>query len=77
MAIVVLKLRKVGNSVGALFPQVALAALHVDQGDTLYLTEAPGGYRVTPYDPQFERQMMVAQDIMKRDRNLLRELAKR
>jgi hypothetical protein len=49
----------------------------VDQGDTLYLTEAPDGYRVTPYDPDFEHQMTVARDIMKRDRNLLREMAKR
>jgi putative addiction module antidote len=74
---VALKLRKIGNSVGVIMPQEALAALHVDQGDTIYLTQAPDGYRVTPYDPDFERQMTVARDIMKRDRNLLRELAKR
>ena len=73
---VALKLRKVGNSVGATFPQEALAALQVSEGDTLYLTPAPGGYRVTPYDPQFEKQMTLAREIMKQDRNLLRELAK-
>jgi len=74
---VALKLRKVGNSVGVIMPQEVLTALHVDQGDTIYLTQAPDGYRVTPYDPNFERQMTVARTIMKRDRNLLRELAKR
>jgi putative addiction module antidote len=74
---VALKLRKVGNSVGVIIPQEALAALHVSQGDTLYFTEAPDGFRVTPFDPDFERQMTVAERIMKRDRNLLRELAKR
>lgn len=73
---VTLKLRKVGNSVGATFPQEALAALAVKEGDTLYLTRAPDGYRITPYDPQFEKQMTVAREIMKQDRNLLRELAK-
>lgn len=73
---VALKLRKVGNSVGATFPQEALSALHVGEGDTLFLTPAPGGYRVTPYDPAFERQMTLAREIMKQDRNLLRELAK-
>jgi putative addiction module antidote len=72
-----LKLRKVGNSVGVLLPQEAMAALHVSEGDTLYLTEASGGYRITPYDPEFERQMTVARDVMKRDRNLLRALAKK
>ena len=73
---VALKLRKVGNSVGATFPQEALTALQVGEGDTLYLTRAPGGYRVTPYDPQFEKQMTLAREIMKQDRKLLRELAK-
>ena len=74
---VALKLRKIGNSVGVIVPQELLTALHVGQGDTLYLTEAPDGFRVTPYDPDFERQMTVARKIMKRDRNLLRALAKR
>jgi putative addiction module antidote len=74
---VALKLRKVGNSVGVIIPQEALASLRVSQGDTLYFTEAPDGFRVTPFDPDFERQMTVAEGIMKRDRNLLRELAKR
>jgi putative addiction module antidote len=73
---VALKVRKVGNSVGVLLPQEALATLHVDQGDTLFFTEAPDGYRITPYDPAFERQMKVAEMVMKRDRNMLRELAK-
>jgi len=73
---VALKLRKIGNSVGALIPQETLAALNVNEGDTLYLTEAPDGFRVTPYDPEFEEQMKVARDIMKRDRDLLRALAK-
>jgi putative addiction module antidote len=74
---VALKLRNVGNSVGTILPQEALTALHVGLGDTLYLTPSPDGYRVTPYDPDFERQMKVAEEVMRRDRNLLRELAKR
>jgi putative addiction module antidote len=74
---VTLKLRKVGNSVGVIMPQEALAALQVGEGDTLYLTEAPDGYRLTPYDPDFERQMTVARGVMRRDRNLLRALARR
>jgi putative addiction module antidote len=73
---VALKLRKIGNSVGALIPQEALTALDVKEGDTLYLTKAPDGFRVTPYDPDFEEQMKIAREIMKQDRNLLRALAK-
>lgn len=74
---VALKLRKVGNSVGVLLPQDALASLKVDQGDTLFFTQSPDGYRVTPYNPDFERQMKVAEFVMKQDRNMLHELAKK
>ena len=54
-----------------------MAQLRVRKGDTLYLTEAPdGGYRITPYDPEFARQMAVAEEIMHDDREVLRALAK-
>jgi putative addiction module antidote len=72
----VLKLTKIGNSVGAVFPKELLARMHVDAGDVLYLTEAPDGARVTPYNPQFRGQMEVAESVMKRRRAVLRELAK-
>jgi len=73
---VVLKIRKVGNSLGATIPQEVAARLNVAEGDSLFLTESPSGYLLTPYDPEFERQMDAAQSIMKRRRNALRELAK-
>jgi len=54
-----------------------MARLKVQKGDVVYLTEAPdGGYRLTPYDPDFERQMTLAQEIMHDDRDVLRALAK-
>jgi hypothetical protein len=47
------------------------------QGRVEALTEAPdGGYRITPYDPDFERQMAFAEEIMHEDRDILRALAK-
>lgn len=73
---VALKLSKVGNSVGAVLPKEVLSRLNVGQGDTLYLTEAPDGYRLTPYEPEFAEQMEAAKRIMKKRRNVLRELAK-
>jgi putative addiction module antidote len=71
-----LKLTQVGNSVGLILPKEALARLHLEKGDTLYLTEAPNGYRITATDPLFEEQMTAARKIMKRYRNTLAELAK-
>lgn len=72
----VLRLRKIGNSVGAVFPQELLARLHLQSGDTVHITDAPGGARLTVYDPEFERQMEAARAVMKKRRNLLHELAK-
>jgi putative addiction module antidote len=70
-----LKLTKVGNSVGAILPKEALSRLRVDAGDVVYLTDAPDGYRITPYDPTFAPQMTAAEGVMKRRRSVLRELA--
>jgi putative addiction module antidote len=72
-----LKLRKIGNSVGILLPKEALACLKATDGDTVTLTdEADGSLRLRSSDPEFVRQMELAEDIIKRYRNTLRELAK-
>ena len=71
-----LKLTTIGNSVGVVLPKDVLARLKLEKGDTLFLTETPDGYRLTPYDPEFEAQMTAARRIMKKRRAALRELAK-
>lgn len=71
-----LKLTTIGNSAGVVLPKEVLARLKLDKGDSVYLTEAPDGYRLTPYNPEFEQQMEAARRIMKRRRAVLRELAK-
>jgi putative addiction module antidote len=72
-----LKLRKIGNSVGLVLPKDALSYLKVGEGDTLSVTEAAdGSLRLSPTTAEVTRQMSVAQDLMKRYRNTLRELAK-
>ena len=72
-----LKVTTIGSSAGVILPKEAMAHLKVRKGDTLFLTEAPdGSYRLTPYDPEFERQMSLAEEIMHQDREILRALAK-
>lgn len=72
-----LKVTTVGASAGVILTKEVLSHLKVQKGDTLYLTEsADGGYRLTPYDPEFARQMILAEDIMHDDREILRALAK-
>ena len=71
-----LKVRKVGNSLGLVLPREAVSRLDVKENSRLFLSEAPaGGYRLTSYDPEFEKQMEVAEEGMRRYRNTLRALA--
>ena len=71
-----LKLTAVGNSAGVVLPKEVLLRMNLDKGDTVYLTETADGFRLTPYNPEFEAQMTVARKIMKKRRAVLRELAK-
>ncbi|MBE9170047.1 AbrB/MazE/SpoVT family DNA-binding domain-containing protein [Pleurocapsales cyanobacterium LEGE 06147] len=71
-----LKLRKIGNSLGATFPKEILDKLQVEEGDTIFVTQTPDGVQLTAYDPEFEAVMQAAEDVTRRYRNALRELAK-
>ena len=71
-----LKLTQIGNSVGVILPKEVLAHLKLEKGDSVFITESPEGYTITPHDPEFERQMKVAREVMKKRRAVLRELAK-
>ena len=72
-----LKVRKVGNSLGVVLPKEVISRLQAGEGEALFLIEAPDGeYRLTAYDPDFEKKMAKAEDIVGRYRNTLRVLAK-
>ncbi len=71
-----LKLTQIGNSVGVILPKDMLARLKLEKGDTVFVTDAADGIKLTPYSLEFEAQMTAARDVMKRRRNVLRELAK-
>jgi len=72
-----LKVRKFGNSLGVVLPKEVINRLRTDDGERLFLIEAAeGGYRLTPYDPEFEKKMKKAEEIMSRYRDTLQALAK-
>jgi len=70
-----LKIRKIGNSLGATFPREVLDKLQVAEGDTVYVTETPDGIQLTTDDPEFESVMEVADAVTQRYRNALQALA--
>jgi putative addiction module antidote len=71
-----LKIIQIGNSLGVTLPKEALAALKVDKGDTLTLTPAPDGFRITPFDPKVAEQVDAGREFMREYRDTLRALAK-
>jgi putative addiction module antidote len=72
-----LKVRKIGNSLGVVLPKDVINRLHTKDGEPLFLIEAPdGSYRLTSYDPAFEKKMAKAENIISRYRNTLHILAK-
>ncbi|WP_417460473.1 AbrB/MazE/SpoVT family DNA-binding domain-containing protein [Kordiimonas sp.] len=70
------KVTTVGNSTGVVLSKELLAKLRVSKGDKLYVSETPNGIELTSYDPEFARQMDLAEEIMREDRDVLRKLAK-
>jgi putative addiction module antidote len=70
------KVTTVGSSTGIVLPKEALAKLRVEKGDTLYITETPNGLQLIPYDPELARQLEVAREVMRENRDVLRKLAK-
>jgi putative addiction module antidote len=71
-----LKLRKVGNSVALLVPKHVRQKMGVAEGDVVYLTETPDGYNISPYNPEFSKQMELARKVQAKHRDALHELAK-
>jgi putative addiction module antidote len=55
-----LKIRRIGNSSGIVIPKHVLARLRLAKGDSVFLTEAPNGFRVTAHEAEFEEQMTLA-----------------
>lgn len=74
---ITLKLTQIGNSVGVVLPKEALIKLGVDKGDTIYLTESPGGdLRLSAYDASVAEQVSLGEAFMDEYRDTFRVLAK-
>ncbi len=70
-----LTITKIGNSEGVILPKEILALLRAGKGDTLNVTETPNGIELSVYDPDFDRDMQLAEKIIRENRNALKKLA--
>ena len=74
---IALKLTQVGNSVGVVLPKEALVKLGVEKGDTVYLTEGPGGdMLISTYSPDVADEIAMGEAFMDEYRDTFRALAK-
>ncbi len=70
------KVTQIGNSLGVVLPKDIVEKLGIARGQMLSLSETANGLELSAFDPEFEEQMQVAEEIMDRYRDTLRELAK-
>jgi putative addiction module antidote len=74
---IAMKLTQIGNSIGVVLPKDALIKLGVEKGDTVYLTEGPGGeMRLSAYDPSVAEEIALGEEFMDQYRDTFRALAK-
>jgi len=71
-----LKIIKIGNSAGIILPKDVLAHLQSEVGGELTLTTTPRGIELSLPEDDFEEQMRVAREIMRKRKRALAELAK-
>lgn len=71
-----LKLTQIGNSIGVILPKEALARLKLAKGESVFLTETPEGYTLTPYDPSLEEEIQAGREFMRDYRDTFHQLAK-
>jgi putative addiction module antidote len=72
-----IEIKRIGNSDGLILPKELMQRLDLKRGQELHVTElAGGGLQLLPYDPDFERTMEIADEIMDEYRDTLATLAK-
>jgi putative addiction module antidote len=71
-----LKLTQIGNSVGVVLPKEMLARMKLEKGDTVFITDTPDGFMITPYDPDVADQLVAGRDFMREYRDTFHALAK-
>jgi putative addiction module antidote len=72
-----LELKRIGNSTGLILPRELLARLKLEQGDSVYVTEMPDRtFKVTAYDPEHDKVMRIAREVMKEYQDTFKALAK-
>ncbi len=72
-----IEIKKIGNSDGLIIPRELMQRLDLKRGQFLHVIElAGGGFQAMPYDPDFEKTMEIADEVMDEYKDTLAALAK-
>ena len=71
---VVLEVTQIGSALDVILPKEVIGALKVENGDTLILSETPGGVLLSS---AVTRQLEIGRKVMHERRRALRALAKK
>jgi putative addiction module antidote len=70
-----LKIRRVGGSLGAIFPKELLERIGAHEDDEIAAIETADGVLLKARDPDFDAAIAAFEDVRHRYRNTLRRLA--
>jgi putative addiction module antidote len=72
-----LQIKKIGNSLGLIFPKELLARLKLKEGDKLHIVEqTERGIKLSPYDPKHAKAMDIARRSFRKYADTYKALAK-
>jgi antitoxin component of MazEF toxin-antitoxin module len=70
------KLRKIGSGYGVLLPKAVVNKMRLAVGEELELVEQEWGIELSPFDPDFAREVEAFRQTEAEHRNSYRELSK-
>lgn len=75
-----LKIRKVGNSLGVIFPSDVVDAIHVKEGDELHVSvsrDRPDTLQLSAMAPDDAKILDASREVRRSDRGVFKKLANR
>lgn len=72
----IVKLRKVGNSIGLILPKNVIDNLHLKEGDVLEIFEEKDSIKLLPQNPEFALWAKAYNKVNTNYKNALQQLAK-
>jgi putative addiction module antidote len=71
-----IKIRRIGGSLGAIFPKELLDEMHIGEGEELTVLREGSGIRLVPKDPDLDSALEAFDEVRRQYRAVFAKLAK-